>query len=85
MTIEDDVFVTVEDEEDVQAGESTDVRYYLERESFEDSVQVVGRRPKKQVVRRTLDVQEIRTMVGMLRVAHRAARAPAGSDLAVRR
>lgn len=64
VTIEDAIFATVEDEERVEANQATAVRYYLEREAFEDAVQVVGRRPRKQVVRRTLEVDEIRTIPG---------------------
>lgn len=64
VTIEGGAFATVEDQETVVAGKATEVRYYLEREAFDDTVQVVGKRTRKQVVRRTLAVQEIRTIPG---------------------
>ena len=64
VRVEDEVFATVEDMEIVKANEATDVRYYVEREKFEDSVQVVGKRARKEVVRRTLEIQEIRTIPG---------------------
>lgn len=64
VRVQDEIFATVEDTETVKANESTDVRYYLEREKFEDSVQVVGKRVRKEVVRRTLQIQEILTIPG---------------------
>lgn len=64
ITLEVPAFATVEDEEIVVAGKATEVRYALERDGFEDAVQVVGRRTRKQVVRRTLAVEEIRTIPG---------------------
>ena len=51
--------------ETVEAGKETEVSYYVERTAFTGgSVTVVGRRPKKEVVRRTISIQEVRTISG---------------------
>ncbi|MEZ4435069.1 MAG: TonB-dependent receptor [bacterium] len=62
--IEDPVYTDLEDEETVTAGEETTVTYRLDRESFGDTLQVYAQRPKKEVVRRTITVEEIRTIPG---------------------
>jgi TonB family protein len=64
ILVEDPAFVALEDEEDVKAGEAVDVRYYLERVDSGDEMVVVGRRPAKEVARRTLTVEEIRKIPG---------------------
>jgi TonB family protein len=65
ITIEDDAFYTLEDEEEVVAGKLTELTYYLERRGAnDDSVTVVGRRVKKEVARRTLTMEEIRKIPG---------------------
>ena len=65
MLIEDADFYDVEDSEDVVAGEVTEIRHYVERSSVGgNEITVVGRRPKKEVVRRTMTVEEIRTIPG---------------------
>ena len=65
ITVDDDAFYTLEDEEDVVAGKLTELTYYLEKRGTDpDSVTVVGRRVKKEVARRTLTMQEIRKIPG---------------------
>ena len=65
ITVDDDAFYTLEDEEDVVAGKLTELTYYLEQRGTDpDSVTVVGRRVKKEVARRTLTMQEIRKIPG---------------------
>ena len=64
IIVRDPLYAELEDEETVMTGQATEVTYYLERTGFEDGITVVGRRPKKQVVRRTLTIQEIRTIPG---------------------
>lgn len=65
ITIEDEAFYTLEDEEEVVAGKLTELTYYLERRGAnDDSVTVVGRRVKKEVARRTLTMEEIRKIPG---------------------
>ncbi|MEZ4473207.1 MAG: TonB-dependent receptor [bacterium] len=64
LRVEDPEYADLEDEEDVVEGQATEVRYILERDAFGDTVTVVGRRPRKEVVRRTVSVQEIRTLPG---------------------
>jgi TonB family protein len=63
--VDDEIYESIVDTETVEAGQLTDVLYYVEKTGFdEDSVTVVGRRPRKEVTRRTLSVQEIRTIPG---------------------
>ncbi len=62
--IEDDVYGDIEDEEEIKAGEVVTVTYRLDQETFGDRIQVFGKRPKKEVVRRTITVEEIRTIPG---------------------
>lgn len=62
--IEDDVYGDIEDEEVIKAGEAVSVTYRLDQDSFGDRIQVFGKRPKKEVVRRTITVEEIRTIPG---------------------
>lgn len=64
LRITDAEYADLEDDETVEAGRATDVRYYLARDAFGDTVTVVGRRPQKEVVRRTVTVQELRTLPG---------------------
>ncbi|MCB9522681.1 MAG: TonB-dependent receptor [Myxococcales bacterium] len=65
LLVEDAAYEAVVDRETVKAGEETEVSYYVERTSFTGgSVTVVGRRPKKEVVRRTISIDEIRTVPG---------------------
>lgn len=64
ISIEDEVYGDIEDEEIIEAGQSVQVTYRLEKETFGDRIQVFGKRPKKEVVRRTITVEEIRTIPG---------------------
>lgn len=65
LRIVDPEYADLEDEETVEAGKVTEVRYVLTRDAFGDEgVTVVGRRPQKEVVRRTVTVQELRTLPG---------------------
>ncbi len=65
LLVEDEAYENVVDRETVRAGEATDVFYYVEKTGFgSDSITVVGRRPQKEVVRRTISIQEIRTVPG---------------------
>ena len=55
----------VEDKETVEPNKETRVTYYLERSGkADDVVTVVGRRVRKEVVRRTLTIEEIRKIPG---------------------
>ncbi len=85
LEVRDPAFVTVEDRETIRAGEEVTVTWRLERTGFADDLEAVGRRPAKEVTRRTLSVQEIRTVPGTngdaLRVVQNlpgVARAPFG-------
>ncbi len=64
LIIEDKEFYTLEDEEEVVAGQATVLKYYLERRGGGDSILVVGRRIRKEVARRTLTMEEIRKIPG---------------------
>lgn len=64
IAIEDDVYADLEDEEVIEAGQAVEVTYRLDKEDFGDRVQVFGTRPQKEVVRRTITVEEIRTIPG---------------------
>ena len=58
-------YETVFDSEEVAAGQIVEVSYYLEKTDFTgELVTVIGRRPKKEVTRRTLTIEEIRTIPG---------------------
>ena len=52
------------DEETVEAGKETQVKYYLESKGGGDAVVVVGRRLRKEVARRTITMEEIRRIPG---------------------
>jgi len=52
------------DEESVEAGKVTEVKYYLEAKGAGDAVVVVGRRLRKEVARRTITMEEIRRIPG---------------------
>lgn len=64
IEVRDPAFVALEDREPIRAGEEVEVTWYLERTGFADGLEAVGRRPAKEVTRRTLTVQEIRTIPG---------------------
>ncbi len=64
LVVQDPSFSELEDEETVLAGQATEVIYRLDREGFDDTLSVVGRRPRKQVARRSLSMREIRTIPG---------------------
>lgn len=64
IAVQDQIYTDLEDEETVNAGEETTVTYRLDRETFGDTLQVFAQRPKKEVVRRTITVEEIRTIPG---------------------
>ncbi|MGC6418378.1 MAG: TonB family protein [Bradymonadia bacterium] len=64
VTIDDTDFVTIATEETIEADQETAVTYYVERQTFDDSVVVVGKRVKKEVVKRTIRVEEIRLIPG---------------------
>ncbi len=56
---------SIEDTEQVQEGSLTELRYYTDPTGFgEDDLVVVGRRVKKQVVRREISVAELSTVPG---------------------
>ena len=50
--------------EEVVEGKETDVTYYVDRKGFEGTVTVRAKRVKKEVVRRTVTVEEIRMIPG---------------------
>lgn len=93
LLVADPQYQTLEDLETVAQGQATELRYYLERQGFGgDGVTVVGRRPRKEVVRRTLTVEEITTIPGTngdaLKVVQSlpgVARAPAGMGALIMR
>ena len=66
IIIDDSAFYTLADKEEVVAQRETEVKYYLEPKVGSDglSMTVVGRRAKKEVVKRTLTVEEIRKIPG---------------------
>ena len=81
------------DPETVTRGEAVEVSYYIEKTGFSgDMITVIGRRPTKEVTRRTLTIEEIRTIPGTsgdaLKVVQNlpgAARVPFGAgDLILR-
>ena len=64
VTIEEDGFETTVSAEEVVEGKETDVTYYVDRKGFEGTVTVRAKRVKKEVVRRTVTVEEIRMIPG---------------------
>lgn len=85
VLVRDPSLVELEDEETVRAGEVVTVIWSLDRAGFSTGLEAVARRPAKEVTRRTLSVQEIRTVPGTngdaLRVVQNlpgVARAPFG-------
>lgn len=66
ISINDDQFYSLADKQEIKAKEETEVKYYLEPKLGGDglSMTVVGRRAKKEVVKRTLTVEEIRKIPG---------------------
>ncbi|MCB9540135.1 MAG: TonB-dependent receptor [Myxococcales bacterium] len=64
ITMRDRVYASIDDAETIEDGKETDVSYYVEPQGFSDTLVVVGKRPKKEVVRRTVTVEEIRTIPG---------------------
>lgn len=64
VRIDDASYYTIEDRESVEAGQATDVKYYLEKATATDELVVVGRRVKKDVARQTLTLTEIRKIPG---------------------
>ena len=64
VTIEEDGFETTVSAEEVVEGKETDVTYYVDRKGFDGTVTVRAKRVKKEVVRRTVTVEEIRMIPG---------------------
>ena len=66
VTVDDDQFYSLADKQVITAKEETEVKYYLEPKLGGDglSMTVVGRRAKKEVVKRTLTMEEIRKIPG---------------------
>ncbi|MEE2755448.1 MAG: TonB family protein [Myxococcota bacterium] len=64
VSIDQTDFFPIKSEETVSKGKETDVTYFVERKSFDDSVVVVGKRVKKDVVKRTIRIEEIRLIPG---------------------
>jgi len=64
IQLEDEGHYTLEDLEEIRAGEETEVQYSLEATGVDDRLIVVGRRLKKEVARRTITVREIRKIPG---------------------
>ncbi|MCA9541721.1 MAG: TonB family protein, partial [Myxococcales bacterium] len=64
VEMRDDIYADLEDAETIEAGKETTVTWYIDKEGFSDTVTVVGRRPRKEVVRRTVTIEEIRTIPG---------------------
>ncbi len=87
LRVEDDALGVVETRETVQPGKRTEITLYLDPPGPGDRVVVVGRRPPREVVRRTVTVEEIRTIPGTqgdaLKVVQNlpgSARVPPGFD-----
>ncbi|MGK0358135.1 MAG: TonB family protein [Bradymonadia bacterium] len=65
LLVEDPDYTALEDVETVEAGKAVEVKYYVERSSTAgNGVTVVGHRVRKEVTRRTLEMNEIRTLPG---------------------
>ncbi len=64
VRVDDASYYTIEDRETVEAGQATEVKYYLEKAINNDELVVVGRRVKKDVARQTLTLTEIRKIPG---------------------
>ena len=64
VELDDDEYYTLEDTEEVTAGELTELKYYVERRGSDSGITVVGRRVRKEVARRTLTMEEIRSIPG---------------------
>ncbi len=64
LELDDDEYYTLEDDETVVAGEIVELKYYVERKGSDAGITVVGRRIRKEVVRRTLTMEEIRSIPG---------------------
>ena len=64
LELDDDEYYTLEDAETVVAGEIVELKYYVERKGADAGITVVGRRVRKEVARRTLTMEEIRSIPG---------------------
>lgn len=68
VRVDDATYFALADDETVEAGKATEVRYYLERRAYNEAdpneIVVVGRRYRKEVARRTLTLEEIRKIPG---------------------
>lgn len=92
VKVSDDDYEDFETAETILEGQETDVTYYVERDTFDDAVVVVGKRIKKDVVRRTVQIAEIRLIpgtngdaLGVIQNLPGAARTPLGrTDLILR-
>ena len=60
----DPQFADFTDDETIEAGKETQISAVLERDAFTDRVVVIGKRPARAVVRRTVAIEEIRTIPG---------------------
>ena len=64
VDIEDADYDAIKSKEEIIEGQETEVTYYLPKKGFDDSITVRAKRLKKQVVRRTVTVEEIRLIPG---------------------
>jgi TonB family protein len=91
LLFDDPEYYEAEDRETVKAGETTEIRYALERRGTpSDEIVVTGKRVQKEVARRTVTLEEIRKIPGTggdaLKVVQNlpgVARAPFGAGLLV--
>ncbi len=64
VEVEDADFEAIMSKEEIVENEEIDVTYYVPRKGFEDAITVRATRLKKEVVRRTVTVEEIRLIPG---------------------
>ena len=65
IELDDEDHYVTQDEEVIEVGKETTVKYYIEPKGLGDNtVTVIGRRVRKDVARRTVTMQEIRKIAG---------------------
>lgn len=64
VEVEDTDFEAIISKEEIVENQETDVTYYVPRKGFDDAITVRAKRLKKEVVRRTVTVEEIRLIPG---------------------
>ncbi len=64
VEIDDAAFEATFSKEEVFENQETDITYYIAKKGFDDTVTVRAKRIKKEVVRRTVTIEEIRLIPG---------------------